>query len=81
MRSLFPILVPQPAVGAGERDQFERLRRGDHPGTADAAALVAFFGGPMTLFVIGGLLLLATMPLLGSTIRGKGRDERWPPPR
>ena len=65
LRSLFPILVPKPL--------WERVNAVDSNGYVVAtilgppiaAALVAIAGGAVTMLVIAGLLLLATIPLSG----------------
>jgi len=65
LRSLFPIMVP--------RHLWERVNAIDSNGYVVAtilgppvaAALVAIVGGPPTLVVIAGLMLVATVPLFG----------------
>jgi MFS family permease len=65
LRSLFPIMVP--------RHLWERVNAIDSNGYVVAtilgppiaAALVAIIGGPTTLVVIAGLMLVATVPLFG----------------
>jgi MFS family permease len=65
LRSLFPIMVP--------RHLWERVNAIDSNGYVVAtilgppiaAALVAVIGGPTTLVVIAGLMLVATVPLFG----------------
>ena len=65
LRSLFPIMVP--------KQLWERVNAIDSNGYVVAtilgppiaAGLVAVAGGPTTLVVIGGLMLVATVPLLG----------------
>ena len=65
LRSLFPIMVP--------KQLWERVNAVDSNGyivatilgPPIAAALVTVVGGPPTLAIIGGLMLLATIPLIG----------------
>ena len=65
LRSLFPIMVP--------KQLWERVNAVDSNGyivatilgPPIAAALVTVVGGPQTLAIIGGLMLLATIPLIG----------------
>jgi MFS family permease len=65
LRSLFPIMVP--------KQLWERVNAVDSNGyivatilgPPIAAALVTIVGGPPTLAIIGGLMLLATIPLIG----------------
>ena len=65
LRSLFPIMVP--------KQLWERVNAVDSNGyivatilgPPIAAALVTVVGGPPTLAIIGGLMLLATVPLIG----------------
>ena len=65
LRSLFPIMVP--------KQLWERVNAIDSNGYVVAtilgppiaAGLVAVAGGPTTLVVIGGLMLVATVPLFG----------------
>ena len=78
LRSLFPILVP--------KHLWERVNAIDSNGYVFAtilgppiaAGLVAFAGGPFTLFVIAALLLLATIPLFGVRDPGEGAANGGP---